>query len=111
MNTGSDFLGQSGFNGEAQREGRVARAIESRTAQLPSDLFLWIAGAAMVGSLATQILGMRRGVSRGILGSMLGNADRPAPVSTFIGQWVPSLLLFGIYNKIVKVAGSDRVTR
>jgi hypothetical protein len=26
-----------------------------------------------------------------------------------VGQWAPTFLLLGIYNKIVKVAGSDRV--
>jgi hypothetical protein len=26
-------------------------------------------------------------------------------------MWVPSLLLLGVYNKIVKVAGSDRTER
>jgi hypothetical protein len=25
----------------------------------------------------------------------------------FVGQWVPTVLLLGIYNKIVKVAGHD----
>ena len=29
--------------------------------------------------------------------------------SLFVGQWVAPFLLFGIYNKLVKVAGSDRV--
>ena len=32
-----------------------------------------------------------------------------APLATFVGMWVPSLLLLGVYNKIVKVAGPDRV--
>jgi len=27
---------------------------------------------------------------------------------TIVGMWVPSLLLLGVYNKIVKVGGSDR---
>jgi hypothetical protein len=25
-----------------------------------------------------------------------------------VGEWVPTILLLGVYNKIVKVAGSDR---
>jgi hypothetical protein len=29
--------------------------------------------------------------------------------SLFVGQWAAPLLLFGVYNKLVKVAGSDRV--
>jgi len=30
--------------------------------------------------------------------------------STFIGHWVSPLLILGLYNKVVKVAGSDRVS-
>jgi hypothetical protein len=29
--------------------------------------------------------------------------------SLFLGQWAAPLLLFGLYNKVVKVAGSDRI--
>jgi len=28
----------------------------------------------------------------------------------FVGQWAPTILILGLYNKIVKVAGSDRTT-
>lgn len=89
-----------------QREGRVARAIESQTAKLPSDLFLWAAGAAMVGSLAFQVLGPKP--KTGIFGRRAGGR---APLASFMGHWVPTLLIMGLYNKIVKVAGSDRVSR
>jgi hypothetical protein len=34
---------------------------------------------------------------------MLGNKH----VSLFVGQWAPSFLLLGIYNKLVKQHGSD----
>jgi hypothetical protein len=30
--------------------------------------------------------------------------------SVFVGQWAPSFLLFGVYNKLVKQLGSDRVS-
>jgi hypothetical protein len=106
MNTYNEYQGTQGNEAAQQREGSVARTIERQTAKLPSDVFLWGAGIAMLGSLAFQILGPRE--SRGIFGkSMPGRA----PLATFVGQWVPTLLLFGIYNKIVKVAGSDRMTR
>ena len=75
-----------------QAEGPVARTIENQTARIPSDVWLWAAVAAMVTSLGLQIAGEKK-------------------VSNFIGQWAPTLLIFGLYNKIVKVAGSDRVTR
>jgi hypothetical protein len=78
--------------GEAQKhsEGVVARTIEEQTARLPSDLFLWAAGASIVGSLTLRCLGDKEG-------------------SQFVGLWAPTFLLLGVYNKIVKVAGSDRV--
>jgi hypothetical protein len=78
--------------GEAEEhsEGTVARRIEQQTAKVPSDAFLWAAVAAMGASLFLQ------------------RSDRKLE-SLFVGQWVAPFLLFGIYNKIVKVAGSDRL--
>lgn len=77
---------------EAQRhsEGPLARTIEERTARLPSDVFLWAAFGAMLGSAVLQMSGRKN-------------------ESLFIGQWAPAMLLFGIYNKLVKLGGSDRV--
>ena len=80
--------------GDAQRhsEGVVARTIEEQTAKLPSDLFLWAAGASIVGSLALQLSGRQH-------------------ESLFVGQWAPTFLILGLYNKIVKVAGHDQLSR
>lgn len=72
-----------------KREGKVAKAIEEQTAKLPSDLFLWTAVGAMAASLALKI-------------------SKQDHLALFIGQWVPSFLLLGIYNKIVKVEGHDK---
>src|SRR5262249_37716970 len=69
-------------------EGVVARTIEQQTAKLPSDLFLWAAGASIVGSLALQGMGRQH-------------------ASLFVGQWAPTFLILGLYNKLVKVHGSD----
>jgi hypothetical protein len=69
-------------------EGTVARRIEEETAKLPSDVFLWAAVSAMATSAALQVSGHRQ-------------------VSNFIGEWVPTLLIFGLYNKMVKLLGSD----
>lgn len=74
-----------------QTEGAVARTIEKQTARLPSDLFLWAAAGSIGVSLLLQLT---------------GNKEK----SHFVGQWVAPFLLLGVYNKIVKVAGSDRVT-
>lgn len=99
----------------AYREGKIARAIERRTAKLPSDVFLWAAGAALAGSMAFQVVGFiaNRAMKRRVgLGGMLGaGSTMHAPLASFVGQWVPTFLLFGLYDKIVKVAGSDRFAR
>lgn len=70
------------------REGPVARMIEDQTARMPSDVFLWAAGASIIGSLTLQIL------------------DREEDAQ-FVGQWAPTLLILGLYNKIVKEMGHD----
>lgn len=88
-------------NADEQKEGPIAKAIEEQTAKLPSDIFLWAAGAAIAASLVFEVVGQRR--------DFWGR--RRAPLATFVGQWVPTLLLLGVYNKIVKVAGSDRTSR
>jgi hypothetical protein len=76
---------------EAQKhsEGSVARTIEEQTAKLPSDLFLWAALGSIGVSAFLQLSGRKND-------------------SQFVGQWAPTFLLLGLYNKLVKVAGSDR---
>ncbi|MBP7149100.1 MAG: hypothetical protein KBD01_16345 [Acidobacteria bacterium] len=71
-----------------QTEGTVAKAIEEQTSRLPSDFFLWLAGGAIVGSLALQVMGRKE-------------------TSNFIGTWVPTVLILGLYNKLVKQHGHD----
>lgn len=85
-----------------RREGRVARAIEKQTSKLPSDVFLWAAGASVLGSLALQLIQPKPA------GVFHFFPSRRGQMSLFVGQWAPTLLLLGIYNKIVKVAGSDK---
>jgi hypothetical protein len=69
-------------------EGVVARTIEQQTAKLPSDIFLWAAGASILGSLMLKCSGQNHN-------------------ALFVGQWAAPFLLLGVYNKLVKVAGSD----
>jgi len=69
-------------------EGTVARAIEQQTARLPSDTFLWLAGGSIAASLTFKMLGK----------------DHEA---LFVGQWAPTFLILGLYNKLVKLMGSD----
>lgn len=88
----STDLGQSGSSMQGHSEGTVARTIEQQTAKLPSDLFLWSALGAIGASAIFQLMGKKH-------------------ASLFVGDWVAPLLLFGVYNKIVKTQGSDRYDR
>jgi len=69
-------------------EGTIARTIEQQTAKLPSDLFLWAACGSIVCSLALQVMGEEK-------------------KANFVGHWAPTLLILGLYNKMVKLHGSD----
>jgi hypothetical protein len=69
-------------------EDQFTALIESQTSSLPSSLFLGAAIGSILGSLAFKFSGK----------------DHHAQ---FVGQWAPTFLLLGIYNKMVKQHGSD----
>ncbi len=71
------------------KEGPVASAIEDYTARIPSDIFLWAALGSMVVSATFKIL------------------DREKD-ALFVGQWAPSFLMLGLYNKFVKMQGYEK---
>ncbi len=73
--------------GEAQ-EDQLTAAIEKVTSQIPSSAYLALA----VGSMA---------ISAGL--KVSGQKD----TALFVGQWAAPFLLLGIYNKLVKLHGSD----
>ena len=81
-----------GIREKKQTEGKVARLIEQQTAKLPSDMFLYLAAGAIGTAFVLE---------------MSGKEEK----GHFVGQWVAPILLLGLYNKIVKVAGSDRTSR
>jgi hypothetical protein len=66
-----------------QREGSITSGVEQQTAKAPSIFWLGAAVSAMAASAALVVTGRKQ----------LGN---------FIGQWAPSLLVIGLYNKLVK---------
>lgn len=70
---------------EQIREGDLTRTIEEQTAKIPSINWLGLAVGSMVVSFVAAIFFKRRGLG------------------TFIGLWAPSLMLIGVYNKIVKL--------
>jgi hypothetical protein len=73
-------------------EDQFTKTIESYTAAVPSSAYLAVAIGAMGLSLACQVAG------RGKWGN-------------FIAQWVPSWLIIGLYNKLVKLEGHDKSDR
>ena len=72
------------------REGPVARTIEQQTAKLPSDTFLWAGLGAIGVSLAFMLMG-------------------DGKKANFVGQWAPTVLILGLYNKMVKLHGSEGI--
>ncbi len=79
--------------GESQRprptEDQFTKSVEQYTAAIPSSTYLGIAVGAMALSLICQMTG------RGKWGN-------------FIAQWVPTWLIIGVYNKLVKLEGHDQ---
>lgn len=71
------------------KEGTIARMIEEQTAKLPSDVFLWASIGSMAASLVLKVM-------------------KEDETALFVGQWAPSFLLLGVYNKLVKQEGHDR---
>lgn len=69
-------------------EGKVAKAIESETAKLPSDIFLWTG----LGMLASSFF-------------LFGMNYRHSAL--MVGQLASPILIMGVYDKLVKQAGHD----
>lgn len=72
-------------------EDRLTRTIETQTVRIPSNAFLWFAIGSMATSLTFQMMGRKESAN-------------------FIGLWAPTILIMGLYNKLVKVAGHDQAT-
>ena len=70
----------------AIREDSFTKSLEQYTAAIPSSAYLAVAVGAVGLSLIAQLSG------RGKWGN-------------FIAQWVPTWLLLGLYNKVVKTQG------
>jgi hypothetical protein len=73
--------------GEVQ-EDQLTAAIEKCTAQVPSSVYLALALASMAVSLGFS-------------------AAKKQHSALFVGQWAAPFLLLGVYNKLVKIHGSD----
>ncbi len=65
------------------REDRATEMVEDKTSNVPSLTFLGLAVGAMAASAALVLTGRKE----------IGN---------FVGQWAPSILIMGLYNKLAK---------
>jgi len=74
--------------GRDMHEGKVTHRTDSLTARIPSIAFLTASAVSIAASATLQAKGNQR-------------------LSLFVGQWAPTFLILGLYNKLVKVAGSD----
>jgi hypothetical protein len=77
-----------GVNPHEHGEGYLTEQIEQYTSQVPSGTYLSLAVASIGLSLTLQMLGRKH-------------------EAQFVGQWVPTILILGLYNKMVKQHGSD----
>ena len=85
--------GSATYTGQPEKtEDEFTKTIEDYTAEIPSSAFLGIAVGAMALSLVCQATGQGK----------WGN---------FIAQWVPTWLIIGVYNKLVKLEGHDHTDR
>jgi hypothetical protein len=71
-------------------EGKVTSKVESQTSKLPSLTFLGLAIGAMAASAGLVLTGRKQ----------IGN---------FVGQWAPSILIMGLYNKLAKELRAGRI--
>jgi hypothetical protein len=73
-------------------EDEFTKTLEKYTASIPSSAYLAVAIGAMAFSVVCQVTG------RGKWGN-------------FVAQWVPTWLIIGLYNKVVKQEGHDQFDR
>ena len=72
----------------AHKEGKFTAQLEEQTSKLPSDTFLFACVGSIVASITFKVL----------------KRDKDA---LFVGQWAPTFLILGLYNKLVKLLGHD----
>lgn len=66
-------------------EGEVSEKIQEQTARIPAAGFFGLAVGSMLVSAGLAFIAQRR------------------DLANFVGLWAPSLLLMGVYNKLVKM--------
>jgi hypothetical protein len=94
MNQSFDVSTQGMAPSLNKNEGKTTAMIERQTSRLPSITYLFLAfgSIALSAGLAASAQPQRRfGYSRRL------------ELANFVGQWAPTLLTIGVYNKLVKI--------
>ena len=71
-----------------KNEGMTTSRVEEQTKKIPSLAFLNLAVGSMAVSLGLQLAGRKSWAN-------------------FIGQWAPTLLILGVYNKLAKTFSEE----
>lgn len=87
MDTDS-LLTESGRAG--RKESSISKRVEKATSSLPSSFFLVAAAGAVALSLG------------------LATSRKKKNWANFVGQWVPTILLLGIYDKMVRTPDANK---
>lgn len=85
---GADAARDRGVSPGQVGEGPLTRMMEEQTSRVPSDFWLFAACGSIAASLACKMAGHKH-------------------EALFVGQWAPTFLILGLYNKLVKQHGSD----
>ncbi len=71
------------------QEGITTSQVEQRTSKVPSMAWLGLAVGSMAASAALLLSGRKQ-------------------LANFVGQWAPSILIIGVYNKLAKEIATPR---
>ncbi len=77
-----------GVRPREHEEGQLTKLLEQYTSQFPSGFYLSLAFGSMALSLYLKL-------------------NKRENDAMFVGQWAPAFLMIGMYNKLVKLEGSD----
>jgi hypothetical protein len=83
-----DMMRERGVRPGEHREGAITAAIENYTSMVPSGTYLSVAMGCIGVSALLHLSGRKEDAQ-------------------FVGHWVPTILILGLYNKFVKLHGSD----
>lgn len=77
-------------NKTGKEDGKLTKAIDNQITKIPTSFFILLAGGVVALSLGLAV------------------NEKKKSWASYVGQWVPTLLLLGIYDKIVKTQQTSK---